>query len=307
MTALPEGGDCYFVATATNLVGVTSVLSNEAIKFIVASSLAIPGQVVDTQITWQESTGPPTVTGFSTIEDSHYNGDPITANKSADQAGNLFLFAVNERAGTGHAAHTVSDDGPNDTWVKIIGEDQELGDPQARHSFSVWMKITDSSDSTTRAITVDDGTTNTKEAHFLHIEPDAAYGFVLADAVSAGTGTGSSSPLGTGSTAAPGQADAFVIAFGAWRTSSDTPTSKALSNTDSALLTFDRGNNNRELADAYLISGQDDTAKSSDLSWGGTGNEAIAAIAVFTDTAAVAALIEPPLLRSFAVTRAANY
>jgi len=52
MSALPEGGTCYFVVTATNQSGQVSQLSAEATKTFNA---VFPGAVTDTQITWQES------------------------------------------------------------------------------------------------------------------------------------------------------------------------------------------------------------------------------------------------------------
>ena len=51
VTALPEGGMCYFVATATNLQNETSVYSGEATR----SFGNVPGAVTNLEITWQES------------------------------------------------------------------------------------------------------------------------------------------------------------------------------------------------------------------------------------------------------------
>jgi len=50
---LPDSGTCYFAVKAVNLLGETSVFSNEAVKFI--GVLQLPGALTDTAITWAES------------------------------------------------------------------------------------------------------------------------------------------------------------------------------------------------------------------------------------------------------------
>lgn len=50
---LPDAGNCYFVAKATNSAGVSSFFSNEATKFM--GVLSLPGIVDDTTVTWEES------------------------------------------------------------------------------------------------------------------------------------------------------------------------------------------------------------------------------------------------------------
>jgi len=56
VSALPEGGTCYFVVTATSLIPETSQYSNEAVKQF--GTLQPPGPVTTTDITWQESEPP---------------------------------------------------------------------------------------------------------------------------------------------------------------------------------------------------------------------------------------------------------
>ena len=56
VNALPEGGTCYFVITATSLIPETSQYSNEAVKQF--GELQPPGPVTTTDITWQESEEP---------------------------------------------------------------------------------------------------------------------------------------------------------------------------------------------------------------------------------------------------------
>ncbi len=65
---LPDIGTCYFAAKATNSAGESSVFSNESIKVI--GTLAIPGLVLDTAVTWQESQAQPLV--ISNTQPSDY-------------------------------------------------------------------------------------------------------------------------------------------------------------------------------------------------------------------------------------------
>ena len=71
---LPDIGTCYFAAKATNSVGRSSVLSNEAVK--VMGILELPGAVTDTAITWAET---PPQTNIYSLPETDFTGQHIVA------------------------------------------------------------------------------------------------------------------------------------------------------------------------------------------------------------------------------------
>jgi len=81
---LPDVGTCYFAAKAVNSQSIASAYSNEATRSF--GSPEVPGPVVDTAITWQESS----VMALSQVSTgSSYNksGDPWTTTALTKDAG----------------------------------------------------------------------------------------------------------------------------------------------------------------------------------------------------------------------------
>ena len=278
VTALPEGGLCYFVATATNTLGETSAYSGEYTEFI-----QDPPGTTTIDISWQESAEAP-MTTFSLANSQNSSfADPASITTSfTPTEGNLLLILLTERSGGGSAPHVVTDDNAN-SWAALIRHDQEITDPNARHSFSLWAHVVNATDAEgTIVITGDDGTGNNKEMSVFEIAPSAAYDFTFQTQSSGDTGTGSTSPVSTGVAAAPGAADAFVFGVGSWRRSS-TISTFAFTNLNSSVTNFSGSSNQVAHAIAFFTSGQADSAISSSVSWSGSANEGGAGIVTFTD------------------------
>lgn len=215
--------------------------------------------------------------------------DPAVVSWTTPASGNAIFAEINERSGTGHAPHTISDNNSG-VWTKIIGHDQLITDPNARQSASIWWRKVTAGDQTfgTITVTADDGTANSKRLSLFEYLPSAAYDWTFQVQSSADTGTGSTSPQGSGSTSNPGGSDLFSTGFGAFRDDaggSGGPASIAFTNLDGTVTSFTENNDGRSHASSFTTTGEAAGAKSTSMSWSGANIEAIAAIVVFSNGA----------------------
>ena len=228
------------------------------------------------------------MTTFTLVNAESDDGDPATVNMNAvGSTDNILVAIMNERSGTGHAPHAVTD--ANGTWTKILGEDQELLDSNARQSASLWWRQAVSADTSAAFnISADDGTAASKRISVYEVDPSAAYDWTLQVSSSDNSGTGSTSPQGSGSTSDPGGSDLFVFAFATWRNENlQNVSSIGFTNVDTGTTLFNGGSNGRSHGAEFSGTGQSSGAKSTDASWSvsGAGNECICGIAVFSDGA----------------------
>lgn len=149
-------------------------------------------------------------------------GDPRTQAVTPSGAGRLLVAFVNERSGTAHANHTVTDNSGGAAWTKISGHDQEISDSNARQASSIWVKETVSTTGFT--ITADDGTANSKrlavfefEARTDSVTPITDRTWTFRQKSSADSGTGFTSPQSSGTTASVSAGDLLLIGGGFWR------------------------------------------------------------------------------------------
>ncbi|MCP4303658.1 MAG: hypothetical protein GY788_02010 [bacterium] len=200
---------------------------------------------------------------------------------SSPTSGNLLIAKLSERSGVGHTSHDVDD--TEGGWTKLFGHDQELSDPNARHSWSVWWK--EATGSTPTTIDFDMSTGDTAHGSIYEYSPSAAYDWTPQVYASDDTGTGSTSPQSSGNTSDPGGSDLFVVGGGCWRHAAAAPTSITHSGggLSSSGTTFGGGANKRSHSVSFAASGQASGAKANSVSWSGSGHEGGAWIAIFSD------------------------
>lgn len=229
------------------------------------------------------------MTTFTLRHSESVYADPATVNFDAPLESNLLLAAISERGATSHTNHTLSD-ANGGTWTKVLGHDQEISDPNARQSFSVWWHEATATDATGAFdITADNGQTVSKRLSVFEIDPSGAYDWTFQVESSDDSGTGSTSPQGSGSTANPGGSDLFVFGAASWRLQSGPSVgSVAFTNLDTGLTSFLGGSNGVTQAVEFSGTGESAAAKTTDVSWTGAGHECACGIVVFSDGAIVA-------------------
>ena len=226
------------------------------------------------------------MTTFSKVQSASNFADPAAVTLgAAPTEGNLLIGVLSQRAGTAHADHVLED--TEGGWTKIAdaSNDQELADANARQSCSVWWKPVTAS--TPDTFSGDDGTTNSKRLTVVEYAPDGAYTFGVAGAKSANSGTGSSSPLGSGNTGSIASSDLLLIGGGCWRmqTLGGFGAGPLASPLTSGGVTAQGGDNGIAHLIDFAAAGQAAGVKSTSLGWSGSGHEAICWLAAFEDTA----------------------
>lgn len=134
---------------------------------------------------------------------------------STPTEGNLLVVMATERSGTSHTAFTINGTG----WTKVIGQDNELTDSQARISLAVWIKKAGAAEPT--SVSIDNGTANNIRATIMEIAPsEAVETFTLVASAGQGSGAqGSGGSPESGPTSDPSVAagNYLVIALAGWR------------------------------------------------------------------------------------------
>jgi hypothetical protein len=225
------------------------------------------------------------MTTFSKVQSASNFADPAAVTLgAAPTEGNLLIGVLSQRAGTAHADHVLED--TEGGWTKIAdaSNDQELADANARQSCSVWWKPVTAS--TPDTFSGDDGTTNSKRLTVVEYAPDGAYTFGVAGAKSANSGTGSSSPLGSGNTGSIASSDLLLIGGGCWRmqTLGGFGAGPLASPLTSGGVTAQGGDNGIAHFIDFAAAGQAAGVKSTSLGWSGSGHEAICWLVAFEDT-----------------------
>lgn len=216
---------------------------------------------------------------FSRVQSAAAASDPASATFGATPTeGNLLVAIVAERSGTTEANFTISGSG----WTKRIGHDAEIADPNARRTMVVWTKVAGASEPT--SVQVDNGTSSTKRLLILEFASDEAVTWTHEASASNDSGTGSTSPLSSGTTGSVSAGDLLVIASAIWRhESSTTPGSIAWTNSLSNGTSTSGATNELTIHSAFKQDAASGT-KESEVSWTGAGMEAVAGILVFSAT-----------------------
>ncbi|KKR48095.1 MAG: hypothetical protein UT84_C0050G0001, partial [Candidatus Curtissbacteria bacterium GW2011_GWA1_40_16] len=204
-------------------------------------------------------------------------GDPASATfASTPTSGNLLVATAFERSGTTEANFTISGTG----WTKRVGRDTELGDSNARRTLVIWTKTAGASEPTN--IQVDNGTSNSKALVIQEFEANGGTWTFEAKADN-DSGTGSTSPLSSGTTSSIGAGNLIVVTAGAWRNQTGDPGSIAWTNSVADTVEILGGTNGLTINSGFKVETTSGT-KESEVSWTGTGHEASAAILVFSNT-----------------------
>lgn len=202
--------------------------------------------------------------------------DPGTVTFASTPAeGNLLVIQASERAGNGHAAYTISGSG----WTKVVGRDVELANGDARRNLAVWWKIAGASEPT--SITIDNGTTSSKRVTASEFNDSAAGTWTFKEKADNDTGTGSTSPLSTGTTPIVANGTLLVLGVAGWRAEGTThPTSVGWTNSLTDIVTNTGASFSKDDGFAWKETATGGTFES-EVSWTGASLEATAAILVF--------------------------
>jgi hypothetical protein len=204
-------------------------------------------------------------------------GDPASATfTNTPLEGSLLVAIAMDRSGTTEANFTITGTG----WVKRVGRDTLLTDSNARRTLVIWTKVAGSSEPSN--IEIDNGTANNKALLIQEFVPSGGT-WTFEDKADNDTGTGSTSPLSSGTTGSVGAGNLILITAGIWRNQTDSPTSISWTNSVADTVELATGTNGFTINTGYV---DDLTAgtKESEVSWTGTGHEASAAILVFSNS-----------------------
>jgi len=284
---LPSTGTCYFAAKAVNSSGQSSVFSNEAAR--VFGALSVPGAVTDTTITWQQSP----VVAFSFIQDDSTNATgKSVAYTSSVTSGSLLVLVFRVATSDADPVTGVSD-GVNGSWTRAVYSGK---DSDNNHGY-IYYFAGAASGATTVSVGV--GAISSANVRMGIVEYSAPSSTIL---VGSNNSSQQSSTTDCNSgTASTTSTDA--MAFGGAITGGGA--------------TFTAGGTGqtwvkRDADNAQRVGMQDDVSASSGSSESVMtigGNDFTTGMIVFFGIAegGAAALIETPLIHSFAVNRAANY
>lgn len=212
------------------------------------------------------------------------NTDPAMASfGSAVTEGNLLVVTAIERSGGSAANFVISDNGSDTGWTKRVSETTEQANSSARRTHVVWERVATATDAAQSPFTVsvDDGTASGKMCLADEFTAGATVTWAFEDVVAANTGTGSTSPLASGSTASV-SGTLLLVGSAVWRLGTGGQTNIAFSGL-SGVASGVGANNGRSVASAWA---QDATTgtKSTSVSWDGTGHEGNVALLVFSAT-----------------------
>lgn len=197
--------------------------------------------------------------------------------------GNLLTATAVERSGGDAANYTIDGSG----WTSRISETTEQGDGNARRTHKVWTKLAGASEPTN--VQVDNGTANSIRLQIEEFELEVGEDqFEFLAAAAANSGTGSTSPQTSGTTASVSGTNFLVIGSAIWRTNgADLNMGAGVGWTNSLtdiLVVGTADSNSRAISSAYKSDTTAGTYESS-VSWNGDGHECNAGILVFSTVA----------------------
>jgi hypothetical protein len=201
-------------------------------------------------------------------------GDPASATFGTTPVeGNLLVAIAGDRSGGTEANYTITGSG----WTKRLVRDVLITDANARRTLVVWTKVAGASEPTN--VQVDDGTANSKYLIIQELQASVAGTWTFATSVGNDTGTGSTSPLSTGTTSSvSGVTSQIAVAI----LRNDSPAVSGLAWDNGFGSQVERLGNAFELAIATAIKSEElDGTKTTSVSWTGAGAEATAGLVVF--------------------------
>ncbi len=204
---------------------------------------------------------------------SSYSDPAVATLGSTPTEGNLLVVVAGDRGGGNADNFTISGSG----WTKVISDTTEASDINARRTQVVWYKVAGASEPS--SVTVDDGTSNSKTALIQEFQANEDISWSFETAISANTGTGSASPLSSGSTGSVSAGSQLIIGTALWRNQTNSPGSVAFSGLNN-VQSLSGGSNQIAISSAFNGSVASGT-KSTSLSWTGSGHEGNVGLLVF--------------------------
>lgn len=209
------------------------------------------------------------------------HADPGSATFASTPAqGNLLVAIAAERSGNSESLYTISGSG----WTKVVARDVLLTDGNSRRNLAIWWKVAGASEPTN--ISIDNGTTSTKRATIIEFNDSAGGTWTFKEKADADSGTGSTSPQSTGTTASVANGTLLVLGVAGWRAEETThPTSVGWTNSLTDIQTQTSDSFSKDSGFAWKETATGGTFES-EVSWTGAGCEVTAAILVFDAVAA---------------------
>lgn len=224
-----------------------------------------------------------TITRGQTVNGT--NADPSVVTFGAVTAGQLCIISATERSGNSHTTYSISDNGSNTGWTKVLAEDTQIGDASARRMLAGWWRVLTAADASASpfTVTVDGPATALTMGSTYSDSLGGTWGY--SEQSVGDTGTGSTSPLSTGSTPSVSAGELLTYSVAAWRTGTNVTGTAWTNNDGSTSENLPGTSNERAMSHTfgYTTSGG---AKSNQVSWTGAGSECTAAILVFEAAAA---------------------
>lgn len=254
-------------------VGNVLVFDNTGDVWLLATGSWDDAGIWDDAETWNDTAGAGLI---SRVQFADNAGAPFGSTLTWDTtpvAGNLLRVIAMERSGNSHTTFSIDGTG----WTKRIAMDTQLGVTTARRTLVIWDKIAGASEPTT--VTVSGAAAVVGEEY-----NDTLGGtWAFKESSEDDTGTGTTSPLSTGTTASVANGELLVASLAGWRVEGTdwVDGSSSWTNNDANTVESAPTGSNEIAFSAtfgYITTGG---TFENEVSWQGSGHEGNATIAIY--------------------------